>query len=92
MNRAKHRPEEIGNMAPEEYEIAMELCDADPEFKDLWDEHRDLKDKLKALKEKSFLTTGEEMEVKRLKRIKLMGKDRIAEKIREYKVGVPSSE
>ncbi len=88
MNMEKTDLANMGNMAPEEYEIAMKLCGDDPEFKQLWDEHHDLKQKLTSLREKSYLTTEEEVEVKRIKRVKLAGKDKIAEKIRDYKVGV----
>ena len=77
-----------GNMAPEDFEIAMKLCDSDPDFKKLWDEHQDLKEKARELASKSFLTTDEEIEVKRIKRLKLWGKDKIAQKIRGYKVNV----
>ena len=78
-----------GNMAPEDYEIAQRLCETDPEFKKLWDEHQELKEKLAELNTKLSLTTEEEMEMKRIKRIKLRGKDKIAMKIREYRVSSP---
>ena len=77
-----------GNMAPEDYQIALKLCENDPEFKKLWDEHIELKEKLGRLKNKPRLTPEEETEMKRIKRQKLWGKDKIAEKIRDYKVGV----
>jgi uncharacterized protein len=88
MNAATVDPKGMGNMAPEEYEIAMRLCDQDPEFKQLWEEHRRLKTRLSELQAKAFLSADEELEVKRIKRVKLAGKDRIAEKIRDFKVGV----
>lgn len=75
-------------MAPEDLEIAIKLCESDPEFKKLWDEHHELKEKVRELDQKTYLTPEEEIEVKRIKRIKLRGKDRIAEKIRDYKVSV----
>jgi len=78
-----------GNMAPEDFEIAMKLCAADPEFKKLWDEHHELKERARELGDKVFLTPEEELEVKKIKRLKLWGKDKIAEKIRDYKVAVP---
>jgi len=77
-----------GNMAPDDFEIAMKLCETDPEFKKLWDEHHELKGKARGLAEKPFLTPEEQVEVKRIKRLKLWGKDKIAEKIRDYKVAV----
>lgn len=74
------------NMGAEEYEIALRLYTADPEFRELWDEHQSLKDRLRQLSGKQFLTSEEEMEIKRIKRRKLWGKDKIAMKIREKKV------
>jgi uncharacterized protein len=88
MNASTFDPKDRGNMAPEEYDIAMKLCERDPEFKQLWDEHRELKTRLSELQAKTHLSTDEEIEVKRIKRVKLAGKDRIAEKIRDFKVGV----
>jgi len=78
-----------GNMAPEDYEIALKLCETDPEFLELWEEHKTLKQKLRDLNEKRSLTSEDEAEIKKLKTIKLRGKDRIALKIREYKVAPP---
>jgi uncharacterized protein len=90
MNASKIDPKDVGNMAPQEYAIAMSLCERDAEFKTLWDEHRELKQQLSELQAKPFLTADEELEVKRMKRVKLAGKDRIAQKIRESKVDVSS--
>ena len=78
-----------GNMSSEDYEIALRLCEHDPEFQKLWEEHQALKDKLRELEEKSRLTSEDEVEIKRIKRLKLWGKDRIATKIRDYKVSPP---
>jgi hypothetical protein len=78
----------MGNMSPEDYAIAMKLCAKDDDFKDLWDEHQILKTKLKELESRRFLTSEEEVEMKKLKRLKLTGKDKIAVKISEYKVAV----
>jgi uncharacterized protein YdcH (DUF465 family) len=88
MNESKFDPREAGNMSAEEYEIAMRLTESDPEFKRLWEEHRELKRRLNDLQAKPFRSAEDEVEIKRMKRLKLQGKDRIAEKIREFKVGV----
>ncbi len=79
------------NMAPEDIEIANALCEKDEEFKKLWNEHADFKARLDDLKLKTYLTAEEEAEVKRLKTLKLQGKDKIALKIKEYKVNVLST-
>ncbi|MFO8057756.1 MAG: YdcH family protein [bacterium] len=81
-----------GNMSKEDYEIALSLCENDPEFMELWQEHQDLKEQLKELESRSHLSSEEEMEIKRIKRLKLQGKDRIAQKINQYKVAVATPE
>jgi len=78
------------NMTPEDLEIARKLCDGDDEFRELWDEHQALKERLRKLQEKTHLTAEEEVEVKKLKLQKLVGKDRIALKILNYKEAVPA--
>ena len=76
------------NMTPEDLEIARKLCDGDDEFRELWDEHQALKERLRKLQEKLHLTPEEEAEVKKLKLQKLVGKDKIALKILNYKGAV----
>ncbi len=80
------------NMSKEDYEIALSLCERDTEFLELWQEHKDLKKQLKDLESKPILSSEEEIEVKRIKRLKLQGKDRIAQKINQFKVAVSSPE
>ena len=76
------------NMTPEDLEIARKLCEGDEDFRELWDQHQALKETLRKLQEKTHLTSEEEAEVKKLKLQKLVGKDRIALKIADYKVAV----
>jgi len=80
------------NMSKEDHEIALSLCESDNEFMELWQEHKDLKKQLKELESKPRLSSEEEIEIKRIKRLKLQGKDRIAQKINQYKVAVSSPE
>jgi len=54
------------------------LIEKNPEFKSLVQEHRMLDDKLKELDRKVYLTPDEEMERKRLQKLKLAKKDQIA--------------
>ena len=81
----------MANMPEKDIEIAKLLCEKDEGFKELWDEHQALKGLAKELSEKRFLTAADQAEVKRVKRLKLSGKDKIARKINEYKVSVSSS-
>ena len=54
------------------------LAGKDPAFKTLVQEHRSLDDKLKELDRKVYLSPDEEMERKRLAKLKLAKKDKIA--------------
>jgi uncharacterized protein YdcH (DUF465 family) len=54
------------------------LIEKNPDFKNLVQEHRMLDDKLKELDRKVYLTPDEEMERKRLQKLKLAKKDQIA--------------
>ncbi len=55
------------------------------EFKKLDEEHRGLKSLLAEMDRKVYLSTDEEMERKKLQKLKLVKKDRMAELIREYR-------
>ena len=60
-------------------EKMAELIARDPEFKALVEEHRLLDEKLKELDRKVYLLPEEEMERKRLQKLKLAWKDKIAQ-------------
>ena len=66
-------------MALNPEEKMAELMDRDPEFKALVEEHRFLDDKLKELDKKVYLIPDEEIERKRLQKLKLARKDKIAQ-------------
>jgi uncharacterized protein YdcH (DUF465 family) len=55
------------------------LIAKDPEFKALVEEHRQLDEKLKELDRKVYLLPDEEVERKRLQKLKLARKDKIAQ-------------
>ncbi len=55
------------------------LAEKDPAFRTLVQEHRSLDDKLKEFDRKVYLSPDEEMERKRLAKLKLAKKDRIAQ-------------
>lgn len=59
------------------------LVEKDPEFKALVQEHRMLDEKLKDFEKKVYLTPDEEIERKRLQKLKLAKKDRIAQRLSE---------
>jgi len=57
------------------------LAEKDPAFKALVQEHRSLDDRLKEFDRKVYLSPDEEMERKRLAKLKLAKKDKIAQLI-----------
>ncbi|HEY5996897.1 MAG TPA: DUF465 domain-containing protein [Candidatus Deferrimicrobiaceae bacterium] len=66
-------------MAKSEDEKVADLMAKDPAFKELVSEHRLLDDRLKEFDRKIYLTADEEIERKRLQKLKLAKKDKIAE-------------
>lgn len=63
-------------------EIQQMLSDADPEFRQLAEEHRRCESRLTELTTKNEITVDEEIEEKMLKKRKLRLKDQMAERIR----------
>jgi uncharacterized protein len=66
-------------MGRNEEEKIAELAEKNSDFKGLVQEHRMLDEKLKEFDRKVYLTPDEEIERKRLQKLKLAKKDRIAE-------------
>lgn len=58
-------------------ELISQLIEKDPELKKQVDQHRAHEGELEAFEKKPYLTTEEETEVKRLKKLKLRAKDHI---------------
>lgn len=75
-------------MSSKNHEIIEILMRESEEFRRYMEEHRELERKVAELESKAYLTPEEEMEVKRLKKIKLAGKDKIEEMISRYKKGM----
>ena len=55
-----------------------EQVETSPTIEDLYSQHQDHERRLEELKQRSWLSPDEEMEVKRLKKLKLQLKDQIA--------------
>jgi len=68
----------------------QEVSSADPEFRRLHDEHRNHEERLQVLAAKAHLSEDEELEEKRLKKEKLLLKDRMEAIARHRREGVPS--
>jgi uncharacterized protein YdcH (DUF465 family) len=63
----------------------VSLLDRDPELKKFYDEHQELEKKLSVYQHKHHLSPEEEMEMKRIQKLKLVGKDRMMEIIGKYR-------
>lgn len=72
-------------MAISESELAENLKKENVEFRKLSAEHDDLKKKIKDLEKNKLLTPEQEIEIARLKKIKLKGKDKIHHMLLEYR-------
>ncbi len=72
-------------------ELKRELAEANEEFRSLLQNHLAHERRLAELASKSFLSSDEEAEEKRLKKQKLQLKDRMEEIAREYRARVGSS-
>jgi len=70
-----------------EEEFIVSLLDRDPELKQYYEEHQELEKKLQEYQHKSHLSPPEEVEKKRLQKLKLAGKDKIMEILGRYRHG-----
>jgi uncharacterized protein YdcH (DUF465 family) len=68
-----------------EEDIARILDSENAEFKSLEEQHRGLEEKLAEIDSRIYLSADDEMERKKIQKLKLLKKDRMAELIREYK-------
>lgn len=75
-------------MATLNEELKRELAGNNEEFATLLRKHHDHERRLAELASKSFLSSDEELEEKRLKKEKLLLKDRMEEIAREHKARV----
>jgi uncharacterized protein YdcH (DUF465 family) len=66
-------------MEQKDQELIVSLLEREPELRRYYDEHAVLERQLDALQHKLYLTPEEEVEKKRLQKLKLAGKDKIME-------------
>ena len=64
-------------MEPKEEELIHQYVTNDEELKTLCEEHAELKRQLESFRLKHYLTVEEEIEKKRIQKLKLASKDRI---------------
>lgn len=63
----------------------VSLLDKDPELKKYYEEHRELEKQLADFQHKHHLTAEEEVEMKKIQKLKLAGKDRMMEILGRYR-------
>jgi hypothetical protein len=72
-------------MEAKDEQLILSLVDRDPELKRYYEEHVDLEKQLAQMNHRGFLNPQEEVERKRLQKVKLAGKDRIMEILSRYR-------
>jgi len=75
-----------------EEKMIVPLLDKDPELKRYYEEHLDLENKLQSYQNRSYLTPDEEMEKKKLQKLKLIGKDKMMEILGKHRQTPPQKE
>jgi uncharacterized protein YdcH (DUF465 family) len=66
-------------MEAKEEQAIVSLLDKDPELKKYYEEHQQLEKKLAEFHHKHHLSPDEEIEMKKIQKLKLVGKDKIME-------------
>jgi len=72
-------------MERREVELIGSLLDEDPELRRYYEEHQELEREILGLQHKVYLTPAEEVEKKRLQKLKLVGKDKIMEILERHR-------
>jgi uncharacterized protein len=65
--------------------LIQTLLEREPELRHYYEEHLDLERRLGTFQQKLYLTPEEEVEKKRLQKLKLAGKDKIMEILARYR-------
>ena len=66
-------------MEPREEAAIVSLLDKDPELRKHYEEHQELEKRLSEFQHKHHLSPDEEIEMKRIQKLKLAGKDKMME-------------
>jgi len=72
-------------MENREEQTIVSLLDKDPELKKFYEEHQDLEKKLAEFQHKHYLSPEDEVEMKKIQKLKLAGKDRIMELLGKHR-------
>lgn len=68
----------------EKKELLEKVCKENKEFKKLLNNHSNLKEKIQEYDKRKFLTSQEELEIKKLKKVKLKEKELMVCMLNEY--------
>lgn len=72
----------VSTRTPQEMELIARLCREDQEFERLWNEHQAFDRRVTELEGLPHRTPEEELELKRIKKLKLLDKDKIEARLR----------
>ena len=72
-------------MEEREEQMIASVLDQDPELRKYYEEHLEYEKRLVDLHDKGYLSPEDEMEKKRIQKLKLVGKDKIMEILDKYK-------
>ncbi len=72
-------------MEAKEEQVIVSLLDKDPELKKYYEEHQELEKKLLEYHHRHHLSADEEVEMKRIQKLKLIGKDKIMQILGKYR-------
>jgi uncharacterized protein YdcH (DUF465 family) len=72
-------------MEEKDESLIRSLFEREPELRRYYEEHVDLERQLDVFQQKLYLTPDEEVEKKRLQKLKLAGKDKIMEILARYR-------
>ncbi len=72
-------------MEKRDEELILSVIQTDPVLKKYWEEHLLFERQLEAFNKRIYLTPGEEMERKRIQKLKLAGRDKIEEILSLYR-------
>ena len=72
-------------MEQKDQTLIQKLCEENPRFRLLYEEHVLFEKQLRALDDRVYLTPEEEMDRRRMQKLKLAGKDEMETILREYR-------
>ena len=72
-------------MEQKDQSLIQKLCEENPRFRLLYEEHVIFEKQLRALDDRVYLSPEEEMDRRRMQKLKLAGKDEMEHILRDYR-------